>query len=54
MTDQLPENLLRNVVVCRCQKSKCNKQGCVCKQNGLAYTEIYGCIEGKNELKEYN
>ena len=54
MTDQLPAlEAIIETWLCRCQKSKCKSQHCVCRQNGLVCAEMCGCIDSKNELKEY-
>ena len=54
MTDQLLAlEATIEMSLCRCQKPKCNSQGCVCRENGLACTEICGCVDCENELKEY-
>lgn len=39
--------------LCRWQKSRCNSWRCVCGQTCLVCTKTCGCIDRKNELKEY-
>ena len=54
MTDQLPAlEAIIETLLYKCQKSKCNSQRCVCRQNGLVCAEMCRCIDSKNELKEY-
>ena len=54
MTDQLLAlEATIEMSLCRCQKPKCNSQRCVCRENGLACTELCGCVDCENELKEY-
>ena len=54
MTDQLPAlEATIEISLYRSQKSKCNTQRCVFRQNRIVCTEMCGCIDSKNELKEY-
>ena len=54
MTDQLPAlEATIEISLCRSQKPKCNSQRCVFRQNRIVCTEMCGCIDCKNELKEY-
>ena len=54
MTDQLPAlEAIIETLLYKCQKSKCNSQRGVCRQNGLVCAEMCRCIDSKNELKEY-
>ena len=54
MTDQLPAlEATIEISLYRSQKSKCNTQRCVFRQNRIVCTEMCGSIDFKNELKGY-